>query len=79
MLAVANDSGRPRLGLAIGKKRVRLAVRRNRLKRLVRESFRHNAPQIAAVDLVVIGRFDGEAENQAIFDSLSRHWARLSR
>jgi len=79
VLALANDTGRARLGLAIGKKRIRRAVDRNRMKRLIRESFRLNAPEMAALDLVVISRFDGNAANEIIADSLSRHWAQLTR
>ena len=79
VLAIANDTGHPRLGLAIARKRVRRAVGRNRLKRLIRESFRNHAPEMAALDVVVMSRFDGQASNRAISESLSRHWARLSR
>ena len=79
VLALTNETGRPRLGLAIGKKRIRRAVDRNRMKRLIRESFRLNAPEMAALDLVVISRFDGNAANEIIADSLSRHWAQLTR
>ena len=48
-----NDLGHPRLGLAIGR-RVGGAVRRNRLKRQLREAFRlmqHDIP--AAYDVVI--------------------------
>jgi len=43
-----------RLGLAITKKKVKLAVMRNRLKRLSREIFRHTAPTLGSVDMVLI-------------------------
>ena len=43
-----------RLGLAITKKKVKLAVMRNRLKRLSREIFRHTAPTLGSVDVVLI-------------------------
>ncbi|MDO4897219.1 MAG: ribonuclease P protein component [Moraxella sp.] len=43
-----------RLGLAITKKKLKLAVMRNRLKRLAREHFRLNADRIGAVDVVLI-------------------------
>jgi ribonuclease P protein component len=39
--------------LAISKKAVPLATRRNRLKRLIRDRFRHIAATLPAVDLVV--------------------------
>ncbi|MCX7059577.1 MAG: ribonuclease P protein component [Nevskia sp.] len=41
-----------RLGLAIAKKAVAQAHDRNRIKRLIREEFRHNRARLPAVDLV---------------------------
>jgi ribonuclease P protein component len=54
--AVANDLGHPRLGISIGRV-VGTAARRNRVKRLLRESFRlmqHDLPR--GYDLVVAVR-----------------------
>jgi ribonuclease P protein component len=79
VLACANEEGRARLGMAVAKKRIRRASSRNRIKRLVRESFRHHAAGLAALDLVVISRSDGSASNRDICTSLARHWARLNR
>jgi len=45
----------PRLGLVVSKK-VGSSVDRNRIKRLVRESFRHLASGLANMDVVVIAR-----------------------
>ncbi len=45
-----------RLGITVSKK-VGKSVQRNRVKRLIRESFRHLRPQIqTAYDVVVVGR-----------------------
>lgn len=76
-----NAPGTPtaRLGLAIAKKRVRRAHRRNRLKRLVRESFRENQHQLSGLDLVVTAHTAAEREPGATLrDSLQRHWRELS-
>jgi len=69
----------PRLGFAISKQKVRLAVGRNRLRRLVRESFRRHAASLPAVDLVVLAR-DGAmpAANGELVTSLDKHWTRIA-
>lgn len=45
-----------RLGLAIAKRRVPRAVDRNRIKRIVRDSFRRTQTSLNAVDIVVLAR-----------------------
>lgn len=73
-----NDAGEARLGLAIAKKQVRRAVDRNRIKRVVRESFRHHQNQLASMDCVVMARRDtSAAPNEELFASLQQHWKRL--
>ena len=55
--AVENGLGHTRIGISIGKKKVKLAVGRNRIKRLIREAFRLNKHMIPpGVDLVVVPR-----------------------
>ena len=56
LLARPNDLGHPRLGLAISRKSVKNAVDRNRIKRRVRESFRHNQGLLGGIDIVVMAR-----------------------
>jgi ribonuclease P protein component len=73
-----NECEQPRLGLAIAKRRVRRATARNRLKRLVRESFRAAASSLPPVDIVVLaGPAAAAADNATIFASLERHWRRI--
>ena len=74
-----NTLNHPRLGFAISKQKVRLAVGRNRLRRLVRESFRKRAAAgLPPVDVVVLAReATGPAPNGDIVSSLDRHWARI--
>lgn len=51
--ADTGDSGAARLGLAIARRAVRHAHDRNRIKRTVRETFRHRRDRIQAGDYVV--------------------------
>ena len=75
-----NNLGYPRLGLAIAKKRVRRAVARNRLKRIIRDSFRHAKNQLLGVDIVIMARDQTEqAANRELFTSLEQHWRAVAR
>jgi len=79
LLAASNDCDHARLGLAISKKRIKTAVARNRLKRLVRDSFRRHHNELRNIDIVVIGHSRAaEVSNQEIFDSLNEHWKNLT-
>jgi ribonuclease P protein component len=49
-----NSLGYPRLGVVIGKKLFASAVKRNRLKRLIREVFRKNKHQFNSLDVVIV-------------------------
>ena len=51
-----NDQQSSRLGLAIAKKQIPRAVDRNRIKRLIRESFRVQRRNINSFDIVVMAR-----------------------
>ncbi len=77
VLARSNGRAYSRLGLAIGKKWVRRAVDRNRIKRLIRDSFRQHQDQLGGIDLVVMARGNGKVKNLLIFNSLDKHWQRL--
>lgn len=75
-----NDSDVARLGLAISKKNCRKAVDRNRIKRIIRESFRHHGDALAGLDVVVLNHpAAAAAPNPALAASLARHWQRCGR
>lgn len=80
---LARSSGRDgaRLGLAVSKKICKSAVGRNRLKRVIRESFRHHAADrhgIGALDIVVLPRHPAATIcNRELYASLTRLWRRL--
>lgn len=69
-----------RLGLAISKKCARRSVDRQRIKRLIRESFRQTRQQLPAMDIVVMCRPAVlSMSNHEISKALDRHWQRLTR
>jgi ribonuclease P protein component len=73
-----NDRGRARLGLAVSKKNAKRAVDRNRIKRVIRESFRTNQAKLDSLDIVVLSRKGTPGfSNRELFDSLLRHWNNL--
>jgi len=78
ILAASNDLGYPRLGLAISKKNAKRAIDRNRIKRLIRESFRMHQINLPAADFIVMAKPDTKrVDNQEILKSLEHHWNRL--
>lgn len=82
VLARPNKLLHPRLGLAFTKKKVRLAVARNRLKRISRESFRLTQlnQNKANIDYIVLaGAQCTKATNQQLFESLEKHWQQLNK
>lgn len=68
----------PRLALAVAKKHVASAVKRNRIKRVTRESFRRSAAILAGLDVVVVSRPGIEAADKATLRrTLDAEWPRL--
>lgn len=56
LLVKPNDMNSPRMGLVMSRKNVGNAVKRNRIKRLCRETFRLNAASLPSADLVLLAR-----------------------
>ena len=56
MLAIKQQTSQTRLGMVVAKKNVSKSVERNRVKRLIRESFRHARLQLPGLDIVVLIR-----------------------
>jgi ribonuclease P protein component len=78
VLATPNACHVPRLGLVISRKAAGCAVKRNRIKRLVRESFRQRQPALGSLDIVFIGRAGiSERPNSELAQSLEKIWKRL--
>lgn len=75
ILTAENSVGHPRLGMAIAKKHLKLASRRNQLKRIIRTSFRQHQSVLANIDIVVLSRTDiSQRELAQVWLALERHW-----
>jgi ribonuclease P protein component len=80
LLAKINDGRGHRLGLVIAKKNVRLAVHRNRIKRVARETFRNLPRSELSMDVVLLARRDiGLLDNAALSSILQQQWQKLIR
>lgn len=80
LLGIKNDQDTARLGLAVAKKQLKLAVSRNRFKRLTRESFRQHLHVIKNLDIVVIARSGAERKtNSELLDLLAKNWQLLNK
>jgi ribonuclease P protein component len=80
VLATDSDTPFPRLGLVIAKKNIAKAVQRNRVKRILRESFRHNQSLLPTLDIVILARSGlGTLSNEQIKRKIERHWVDLAQ
>ena len=65
----------PRIGYSIPKRGTKLACRRNRLKRLVKEAFRLNAHQLPKMDLIVL--VQNESQDEVLSATLDAGFSKL--
>lgn len=87
VLARSGEGVSARLGMAVSRKVDSRACGRNRIKRVIRESFRAHHPAAgnladdgAGVDYVVLANAGAaRAANRVLAQSLQKHWAYLSR
>ena len=74
----ANGLPHARVGLAVAVKTAGSGVARNRLRRLIRESFRLAQHELPAVDIVVGAKFPArEVPAATLRDSLATLWKRV--
>lgn len=75
----SNSHAGARLGMAVSKRVSKKAVRRNRIKRVARDSFRHVHATLPPVDILLIARFSADQEdNASLRAELTRLWQRIA-
>ena len=80
LLGRTNAGPGHRLGLVIAKKNVRLAVQRNRVKRIAREVFRTLPESETSMDVVLLARRGlDQLDNQTLAATLREQWQKLAR
>jgi ribonuclease P protein component len=78
--AIWNDKGGPRLGLAVAVRVAGGGVERNRIRRIIRESFRLHQHELPAVDLVVSARNPAkDAPRADLHASLVALWKKVNQ
>ena len=79
LLALPNNESTPRLGIVVSKRAMHRAVARNRAKRVIRESFRHEQRRLPAMDIIIqaIPGKDGRKSVAELTDALSQLWKGL--
>ncbi|MDB4836902.1 ribonuclease P protein component [Marinomonas sp.] len=80
LLTRKRDDDQTRLGLIVSKKTDKHAVGRNRIKRVVRDSFRHHKILLSGLDIVFIAR-NGikELDNADLHRRLDKAWNQLAK
>jgi len=80
ILAKANSLDHGRLGLVVAKKNCKLAVSRNLVKRITRESFRAQQHHLIGIDAIVLARKGLEnLSNQDIHQQLDALWLKVQK
>lgn len=75
----ANQLSHSRLGIIVSKKSARKAVDRNRIKRIIRESFRLSYQFFPALDLIVVVYPSVMTiKNKQLFIELQQRWLKLA-
>jgi ribonuclease P protein component len=77
--AQANDLTWARLGMSIAARILRRAVDRNRVRRLIRESFRMHQQQLPSLDIIIGARAGAlKADRAHLRASLDKLWRKIA-
>jgi ribonuclease P protein component len=73
-----NEVGIARLGLSIAARTLKLAVHRNRIRRIIRESFRQHQQQLPGLDIIVgLRSSPRDVDNAQLRRSLEKLWQKI--
>ena len=80
ILSRSLENTEPRLGIIVAKKHIKLAVQRNRIKRLLRDSFRNKRDSLPHLDIVVLAKKGlDQLDNAECVQELDYLWRKLVR
>ena len=79
LLLKENDLGYARIGVAVRKKDIKLAVQRNRIRRKIKGSFRINISKLTAADHVVFVKKNITDGGDVIKKELEDLWQKIEK
>ena len=77
LLTDTNDLGFARIGVAVRKKDIKLAVRRNKIRRQIKGSFALKASALPAFDYVVLGKKNITLSGALVREELENLWKKI--
>jgi ribonuclease P protein component len=78
LLAKVNSYNHARLGLVVPKRHIKTAVKRNIIKRIVRESFRHQASTLPNLDVILLIRASiNQLDKKTLRQCIDDLWLKL--
>ncbi|MCC5856118.1 MAG: ribonuclease P protein component [Idiomarina sp.] len=80
VLAKPNAFDHPRLGVTVSKKNAKLAVERNRIKRIIRETYRLQQHKLVGFDIIIIAKPGvTQLDNAALQNLCDYLWRKLNK
>lgn len=76
----ANQTNETRLGIVVAKKSLQLASKRNKIKRIARESFRHHKNLLQGLDIILVFNASIKTvDNTFVKKYLDEQWEKLTK